>query len=431
MDYKTKWFSIQQNPNETVITFHPEPHVRFWPPSVLREAPLPRSWKTGGRVVITGSGAVWMYAHAAALVAANGGCVEVRKPQDQASRNVGDASTPRSFSPRDFFVVEDRELGDGQRIVLVKLDIRPAPPVAREQLAEVVKALCHELDKLQGRISIYLTGSGPVEVYAGIASAAVSRGVSRIVCVSPRDGYVNVWPCDEETPEVPSEAIDWIHSLLRPKQGSITLGVVGDPNCGKSVLSRVLYYCAVKANYWSWRFDSDGQSPTPEWYLSLRQVSREQAEQLRKSQKIGWTKEMEETLTAQLRGARDYFDVLIVDLPGGNLKASPPQRIPPGRETLFELVDKFVLVYQYDASPQPWIDALREHQLDTRIIAMIASAHPHQFPTLTLTKTANAIWEGLATGLDRGVDLNTIVSSFHEALLPFWETIVGLHKSHD
>ena len=423
MDHKTKWFSIERNPNETLLAFHPEPHVRFWPPSVLREAPLPRNLIRGGKVVITGPGSVWMYAHAAALIAAEGGCVEVRKPQDQAARNMGDSSTRPSSSPRDFFTVHRREFGDEHSIALVKLDIRPSPPLTKTEISKVVETVGDELKKLPGVSSICLTGSGPVEVYAGIASAAVSQGISRIVCVSPRDGYVTVWPCDIQAAEPPSEAIDWIHTLLRPKQGSLTLGVVGDPNCGKSVLSRALYYCAIRANYWAWRFDSDGQSPTPEWYLSLRQTFPEEAEQLRKLQKIGWTHEMEDILTRQLTVARDYFDVLIVDLPGGHLKASPPQRIPPGREMLFNLIDRFIIVYQDHGSPQPWVEALREHQLHKRIVAIIASANPREPPSLTLNKTADNIWKGHATGLDRAVKLNNIVSSFQKSLLPFWNAL--------
>jgi len=425
MDHEARWFSIQRKSNETVIIFHPKPDVRFWPPSVLRENPLPRNLVRGGKVVITGAGSVWMYAHAAALTAAEGGCVEVRKPQDQAGRNVGDASTPPSFSPRDFFTVHHREFGDEHSVALVKLDIRPSPPLTKTEISKVVEAVGDELKRLPGKSTVCLTGSGPVEVYAGIASVAVSQGISRIVCISPRDGYVFVWPPDGAAPKLTSETIDWIHGLLRPKQGSVTLGVVGDPNCGKSVLSRALYYCAIRASYWAWRFDSDGQSPTPEWYLLLRQESPEQAEQLRKLQKIGWTNEMEKILTRQLAIARDYFDVLIVDLPGGNLKVSPPQRIPPGREKLFQLVDKFIIVYQDHGLPQPWIDALQQHRLAERIVAMIASANPREQPSLTFSKTGNNIWEGRATGLDRGVELNHIVNSYHNTLLPFWNTLLA------
>ncbi|GIW83344.1 MAG: hypothetical protein KatS3mg105_5151 [Gemmatales bacterium] len=60
-----------------------------------------------------------------------------------------------------------------------------------------------------------------------------------------------------------------IGSLRLGKPG-ILLGIVGDPNCGKSVLSRLLdTYRAIRRER-GWLLDCDAAAPTPRWYFDPR-----------------------------------------------------------------------------------------------------------------------------------------------------------------
>lgn len=83
---------------------------------------------------------------------------------------------------------------------------------------------------------------------------------------------------------------------------------------------------------------------------------------------------MEASIADQLRAGRDVFSVLIADLPGGDHRTSPPQRIPAGRERLFAEVDALILLDRDDAPAEAaWRQALRPFGLDGRIAAVLTS----------------------------------------------------------
>jgi hypothetical protein len=133
---------------------------------------------------------------------------------------------------------------------------------------------------------------------------------------------------------------------------------------------------------------------------------------------------MEATIAEQLRLGRELFSVLIADLPGGNHKVEPPQRLPEGRERIFAEVDALILLQRDDApSETAWREALRPHGLDGRIAAVISSSHPDGPPSLSVCKEAG-LWRGGVTGLDRSGSTRELVEAYRSGLDQLWPAML-------
>lgn len=65
-----KWFQVSEEKDVVRVEFIPG-EDRYWEPGVLADCPLPE-FSRSRRVELSGQGAVWMYAHAAATAAGCG-----------------------------------------------------------------------------------------------------------------------------------------------------------------------------------------------------------------------------------------------------------------------------------------------------------------------------------------------------------------------
>jgi hypothetical protein len=127
----------------------------------------------------------------------------------------------------------------------------------------------------------------------------------------------------------------------------------------------------------------------------------QEANDLRQRNKVPWTDEMERLIVRQLQRARETFPVLIADLPGGNFRVDPPQRIPNGRERILREIDGIILMdSQSSNSEQAWRNELQRHGLESRIFAVIESRAPLGSPSLSVEEDG-ILLRGVATGLDR------------------------------
>lgn len=163
----------------------------------------------------------------------------------------------------------------------------------------------------------------------------------------------------------------------------MNLGVLGDPNTGKSVLSRMLYHMFRRRYRRVWIYDSDQASGTPAWYLHMRSRERhDEANAYRNRTKRAWTPELEREAAGDIRTMRETLALVTVDLPGGrHPKAGEtfaPQRVPPGREVILREIDAFVILARDDnqKSFEAWRADLANHGLDGRIIANWISQNP-------------------------------------------------------
>jgi hypothetical protein len=133
---------------------------------------------------------------------------------------------------------------------------------------------------------------------------------------------------------------------------------------------------------------------------------------------------MQHLIAEHLCRLRRLLPVVIADLPGGNHKVIPPQRLPLGREEIFAQVDVLVLLDQEDGSKeQAWRDALRPHGLENRIAAVLRSRNPTDRPRLELRQDGS-LWRGTVEGLDRERPLEELAAAFRPSLDQLWSDLL-------
>lgn len=405
------WYCVRDTDRGVEVEFIPSPN-RFWPPAVLGQNPLHTERVNGRRVILTGPGAVWMYAHAAATFRAKGAsdvCVQTPNLPGTSEDLDGSAS---------LLIPAGDEQAKGALLVI---QLRPSPPLSPSAIDRLLEPRLEELARLLPA-ELVLSGRASVGVYARAAHAAVDSGVRRIRCWSARDGLVAVFDPDCEQLGCQIAPPNWLaQAMPKPVWPSI-IGVMGDPNVGKSVFSRALDWYREQIGCGGWMLDCDVQSPTPAWYLSLGE--QESSRILRELQKRRWTPEMEEAVAKQLRSDRDLFSVLIADLPGGDHHVKPPRRVPEGRERIFAEVDALLLLDRPDApSEAAWREGLRPHGLDVRIAAVLASCNPEGSPSLSVCKDGS-LWRGEVTGLDRGRSPADLGHAFRNGFDQLWPALL-------
>ncbi len=252
---------------------------------------------------------------------------------------------------------------------------------------------------------LVLSGAAAVWMYAAAGAQACAAGVKDLFYDDPR--RANLICLGHE------HAGETLPRMSEARRG-LVIGIVGDPNSGKSVFSGALEESFTCREPSIWKFDCDAASPTPRWYLSMLQNASEKAKELRNGQKIDWTTELEELVAGSLRNLRETLSVTIADLPGGNHKLDPPKRIPPGREVIMREIDRFVILGRADkpAIIEAWRSELRKHGLEDRVAAEIISSEPNAAPSLTWKQT-EPLLRGKITGLDRK---NSGLSALREPL---------------
>lgn len=325
-----------------LVEFLPAPD-RFWPPEILRDHRLSVSGIAGRPAVLTGAGAVWMYAHAAAVLrAAEATDIYVRTPYRPGASDDLEGS-------ESLLILAGRPQEKG---ALLSVQMRTSPPLSPAAINHLLEPRLEKLARLRPQ-ELALCGRASTEVYARAAWAAVDSGVRRITCWSARDGLIVVYDPDGKQIGCRISRPDWVAQAMSQPVRPLIVGVTGDPNRGKSLFSAALDWYRERIACGGWKLDCDGQAPTSPWYLSMAgHTSEDEARRLREVHKRPWTPEMETDIAGQLHMAREVFSVLIADLPGGNHKPNPPQRVPDGRERIFAEVDALVLLDREDASSE-------------------------------------------------------------------------------
>ena len=162
-----------------------------------------------------------------------------------------------------------------------------------------------------------LTGSGANWMYAAAAALAAGSPKRKIAYFSPKDGHgVLLTAQTGQSVIIPASP----RLLLRQAGGGGRIvGVVGDPNSGKSVLSILLSHAFEAAGLKPiWRLDCDHAAPTPHWYLQMLEQDRGiEAGMLRDGQKRSWTPAAEQALACQLRLCAQSLQSLECAIDGG------------------------------------------------------------------------------------------------------------------
>ena len=218
--------------------------------------------------------------------------------------------------------------------------------------------------------SIIFSGKIPVWLAAALAIAARQKGWQKVECFAPRmGGSIGVFPLISLGKNLPQLT----------EKGNI-IGVIGDPNSGKSVFSKLLEKSGIVAGVNIWCYDCDYAAPTPNWYLDMLKKGDEAAgRDLRLSYKRKWIPGAEEELVNELRNIQQFIQFVIADLPGGRHESDFVQRIPTGREVLMEAVDYFIIIAREKENCDTglaWHQELEKINKDQNIVLTLYSENP-------------------------------------------------------
>ena len=236
-----------------------------------------------------------------------------------------------------------------------------------------------------------LTGNGSQVLYAALASAAARFEYNELVVDKPQEPNLLAFNDRVAGRELPKDTMG-----VPPGR---CLGILGDPNSGKSVCSRTLFNC-IRDLYppsQVWVYDCDMSSPTPNWYmraLSSGDPQRIQAAKARREElkTNKWNENKERDVAHALQTLKSNIQLTIADLPGGKHpnrekgQDFPPQRIPgPTRAEMMSQCDAFIVLCRKDKPNvfDDWMDALREYGLQDRVIAKVISDAPNSPPAVS------------------------------------------------
>jgi len=416
---KPHWYSIKIDNNTLFVNFIQNKDDNHWTPDILTTQPLPTDIFKDKEVIIKGKSAVWIYAHAA-ITAFKGKAKSIYIAQ----ANVD--------NPIKIFPIEDCEDQDNNffqqdpinnniHIIrfIPKLPFDPWNPIGQIHIPRFFNDNSFE--------HCCLTGQGANWMYASFAIQACKAGVKTISCYIPRESTDSPIILNNNLTPYMNCKIDCPKIIEKVEVNGSVIGIVGDPNSGKSVFSAALAAVAYDMNINSWILDCDGASPTPKWFTSLlRDGEADEAIKLRNSQKIEWTHELEKNIAIQIKNLKNTTKITFADMPGGDHRDKKnPLRIPPGREVMMKEVDKFIVLGRKGEDiADKWIDELKKHNLDNRVIAVFDSHSPKSEPELIITKV-DSIFKGNVTGLDREQELKKFIDKFKFPLTELFEDVLS------
>ena len=208
------------------------------------------------------------------------------------------------------------------------------------------------------------------------------------------------------------------------------IGILGDPNSGKSVFSRVLG-CLLELHSTKsvWVYDCDAAALTSDWYVYGLQRARSQKEasrlkQARESIKQKWTEYLESKVLERMQNVKKNLEYIVADFPGGYHDEGKGihKRIPDaGRADMLRCCDYFVIISRSDNAGAigEWKSALDEYGLQGRVIAELLSQDPDRDPAAeSCCFDGLHVFHAAVCGLNRNKAREDIVTAFD---LPFQE----------
>ena len=303
-----------------------------------------------------------------------------------------------------FSIVSNQEAFDGKwgEDILQHLKVPVLLPAIDESVNEVT-----------------ITGKGSILMYAalGIAFGKYKQNITKKV----------------QCPHQPYETCFYEDKMeIKPLHGNkngIIIGILGDPNSGKSVFSHSFFYALKNSRKTDddgiWIYDCDMAAPTPEWYLNRAEENSPES-RARKKIKTGWSEELEQKVIKDLAVMRTRLDILIADMPGGlhpkeEDKSFLPQRIPGhSRGMMMSACDAYIVLCKGgdDRIFNAWKAALKEYELDGRILArfntFLAKERPMQF-SMTDVYFADSLYHAEIYNLERKINKQEIIQCMMKA----------------
>lgn len=293
------------------------------------------------------------------------------------------------------------------------------------------------------------TGWGRMAMYANIGCSAALAGIPEVLVRKPQAPY---------DIRVGSDGKSGSRARAGSKRG-IVVGILGDPNSGKSVFARALDVAVERVRpAWAenWIYDCDTASPTPDWYREACQSGNpgieNEAASARDSGKTEWTPEMQRRCADDLATLRTNLDLVIADMPGGKhakdedrRKGNPDFhcRIPDeDRAGMMRQCDAFVVLCRTidtvtgepcaDSIYEGWRDELAKCGLADRIVARIDSAdHKAPFRVEGFVQGDDGLVRGTISGLDRHRSSASLGAALAEGAGPLLRLLFALGPARE
>ena len=260
---------------------------------------------------------------------------------------------------------------------------------------------------------VILTGKGSILFYSIMACSAAVSGCDNVVVEKPTEkDFIKI------------AGSLFSKSSYGKKVGKM-IGVLGDPNSGKSVFSKVFgnilrFYSGKKS---VWTYDCDAAAPTSDWYIYGLQRARSQEESdakinARKSIKQKWTEQLEMKVSEYMKTVKSNLDLVVADFPGGrhDEEKNIHNRIPDkARAEMLKNCDFLIIIARSDVPERikDWKNALAEYNLADRVIGEVISKNPKDDPSAeNCYFDEKNIFHVTLYGLNRETPINSIVSAF-------------------
>lgn len=165
---------------------------------------------------------------------------------------------------------------------------------------------------------VIFTGRGPVLMYLAMGVSCALYGKGKEIQLSAPSCLFDI--------VIKNDRIE--SKYIFGSKNGIVIGILGDPNSGKSVFSKNFYAALSKNlphNVTIWFYDCDKSAPTPDWYLQHPEPESNET-RIRKEIKTPWSQELEKGVQRDLCSLRTRFDLLIADMPGGKHPKAPEER---------------------------------------------------------------------------------------------------------
>ncbi|MBR4518375.1 MAG: hypothetical protein IKO65_05185 [Victivallales bacterium] len=251
--------------------------------------------------------------------------------------------------------------------------------------------------------AILVKGKGGPVMYAALACAAARLGYNELLVDKPKEENLLAFNERVAGRELPKD-----NTGVPP---GFCLGILGDPCSGKSVFAQTLFNCIcdLYPPRQIWVYDCDMAAPTQNWFMressSGDPLRVEAAIKRRKELKVReFTSQLELDVAQSLKNEKSSLQLVIADLPGGNHKVTPPQRIPVSRAEMMRQCDAFIVLCRKDKPNvfDDWVGALKEYGLENRVIAKVTTDAPKGPVAVSeLAKTTDGLLTCEIQGLDR------------------------------
>lgn len=369
----TPLYKINLNENGDVSLSWEMPRDRHYDDSDFPQIQIPKeksSELTGKVIQISGRLPMWLFGYGTVL-AKRAGAAEIHIFNQQDATGYQVFPLPENASAEDVQGIKIFQKGSETVVSFESKNFQ------FEKLASYLAKIppCQD-----GNGTLCLTGRGSANwMVCAFALKAQEEGYKKIFFRQPTTKYsTQFFPELESCDYVPFTERDNAHTK------GVVVGVVGDPNSGKSVFCHMLEKALLdyKRELFPdvWRLDCDFAAPTPEWYLYQCELGNgDKVEEVRKKVKRKWTHTAEEQIRDKLANIKRSLYLVIADLPGGiHKEGEVPRRIPAGRTTLFENVDAFVILNRPDKnSGEAWKQDLAKVGFADRILCVVDSVEPN------------------------------------------------------